>query len=283
MRILKIVILVNFFTWFFLIRADSMVDQKINYVERGEGQRTVILLHGLGGDWTRWKAVLEPLAKNFRVIALDQLGFGKSSRPTISYSERVLAESLAHFMRDNKISQATIIGNSMGAGVAYGFAVDHPEMVERLIIVNGGPTRCGDLRKKDDPFITKQTKVIDREGVNRYFADLVYEKKVITPSVLDDLYRTRMESKETTYSMVQSFVTGEGCLTNEQIAKIRIPTLFIWGKHDQLSSLERGKRLQSEISGAQFSLIENAAHLPHMEQPQVFVDAVTTFMNTKVN
>lgn len=246
---------------------------KLRFVEKGSG-KPLILLHGLGGDWTRWKASLDLLAKEYRVIALDQLGFGQSDKPKIQYSERVLAKSLAAFMDQQKIPKATILGNSMGAGVAYAFAVDHPEKIEKLIIVNGGPTRCDRLMKKDSPFVQVQTKVISRDEVRQYFEDLVQNKAALTKEVLDDLYRTRTESASTTYSMVDSFVNGDGCLNTEQIKKIKAKTLFIWGESDKLSSLERGKELQAELKKSKFVLVKNAAHLPHMEQPVAFAQAV---------
>ena len=261
----------------FVHPSSAMVDHPIHFVEKGKGP-ALIFLHGLGGDWTRWKAVIDPLSRNYRVIALDLLGFGRSDKPEIEYTERVLAGSLEKFMKDRGIGRATIVGNSMGAGVAYGFAVDHPERIERLIIVNGGPTRCTELRKNDDPFILKQTRVIDRESTRKYFEDLVFDKASITESVLDDLYRSRMKSTRATSSIVRSFVNGHGCLTTDEIRKIRVPTLFIWGKHDQLSSLDRAKKLHEEIPGSKLELIDDAAHLPHMEQPRKFVDALSTFL-----
>src|SRR5690242_16063636 len=102
---------------------------KLHYRELGQGP-TVVLLHGLGGDSTRWERNIGPLSRDFRVVALDQIGFGQSDKPLANYDNRMLAEFLLRFLAAIGVAKASLIGNSMGAQVALHAAVQHPDVVD---------------------------------------------------------------------------------------------------------------------------------------------------------
>jgi pimeloyl-ACP methyl ester carboxylesterase len=112
----------------------SVFGYRIHYLEAGRGD-PVILLHGTGGEGARWMPTIEGLASNFRIISLDQIGFGQSDKPLTTYHSGVFAGFLARFMKAIGVPRATIIGQSMGAGVALYLAVHNPEMVERPVLV----------------------------------------------------------------------------------------------------------------------------------------------------
>ena len=113
---------------------------KLHYLEAGRGA-PVVLLHGLGGDGSRWGPNIEPLAKDFHVFALDQIGFGESDKPLANYHTGMLAEFLVGFLKAAGISKASLVGNSMGAGVALYTAVHYPDMVDRIVLADGGGFR----------------------------------------------------------------------------------------------------------------------------------------------
>src|SRR3989441_7881788 len=110
---------------------------RLHYLEAGSGP-PVILLHGLGGDGSRWRLNIEPLAKEFHVIALDQIGFGQSDKPLANYNTGMLAEFLVDFLKTVNIPKASLVGNSMGAGVALYTAVHYPQAVDRIVLSDGG-------------------------------------------------------------------------------------------------------------------------------------------------
>jgi len=113
---------------------------RIHYLEAGRGD-PVILLQGTGVEGARWMPNIKALAANFRIISLDQIGFGQSDKPLTTYHSGVFAGFLAGFMKAIGVPRATIIGQSMGVGVALHLAIHHPHMVERLVLVNGGNYR----------------------------------------------------------------------------------------------------------------------------------------------
>src|SRR4051795_2115764 len=113
---------------------------KLHYLEAGRGA-PVVLLHGLGGDGSRWAPNIDPLAKDFHVFALDQVGFGESDKPLANYHTGMLAEFLVGFLKAVGVQKASLVGNSMGAGVALYTAAKFPQAVERIVLADGGEYR----------------------------------------------------------------------------------------------------------------------------------------------
>ena len=111
---------------------------KIHYLEAGNGS-PVVLLHGLGGDGSRWAPNIGPLAASFRIIAPDQIGFGQSDKPLANYHTGMLSEFLIEFLKVIGIPKASLVGNSMGAGVAAYTAIHYPDTVDRLILSDMPP------------------------------------------------------------------------------------------------------------------------------------------------
>src|SRR5919199_6496539 len=113
---------------------------KLHYLEAGRGA-PVVLLHGLGGDGSRWGPNIEPLARDFHVFALDQIGFGQSDKPLANYHTGMLADFLVGFLKAVNVPKASLVGNSMGAGVALYTAAKFPQVVDRIVLADGGGYR----------------------------------------------------------------------------------------------------------------------------------------------
>src|SRR5512140_3946591 len=118
----------------------TVLSFKLHYLVAGSGP-AVVLLHGLGGDGSRWGPNLEPLARDFHVFALDQIGFGQSDKPLANYHTGMLAEFLVGFLKEVGVAKASLVGNSMGAGVALYTAARYPDIVDRIVLADGGNFR----------------------------------------------------------------------------------------------------------------------------------------------
>src|SRR6059058_1670221 len=114
---------------------------KLHYLEAGRGA-PVVLLHGLGGDGSRRQANIETLARDFHVFALDEIGFGQSDKPLANYHTGMLAEFLVGFLKAVGVPKASLVGNSMGAGVALYTAVHFPDVVDKIVLADGGGFRA---------------------------------------------------------------------------------------------------------------------------------------------
>ena len=154
-------------------KADKFVTvygARIHYVEAGRGV-PLILIHGLADDTTIWDPVIPRLAARFRVIALDQIGFGRSDKPLLNYRISTFVDFLHGFMSELKIERASLIGNSLGSWVAAAYALEHPERIERLVLSDAAGYAA--LVKTMDPRAMSALRLASREDI-RYLGALTF-------------------------------------------------------------------------------------------------------------
>jgi 2-hydroxy-6-oxonona-2,4-dienedioate hydrolase len=244
---------------------------KIHYLEAGIGA-PVVLLHGLGGDGSRWAPNITALAKDFRVIAVDQIGFGMSDKPLAAYNTAMLSEFLVDFLKIIGIEKASLVGNSMGAIVAEYTAVHYPSVVDRLILSDGaGYARAPGAPPPDSHLVQIQngtTRVETRE----FFRILFYNKALVTDALVEDNLARRLQSAFAISKIQESTLSGRGGITDEEMRSIKAPTLIVWGKYDGLFGPPEGlgARLNRDIKGSRLVTIDNAGHLPQLEQAGEF-------------
>jgi 2-hydroxy-6-oxonona-2,4-dienedioate hydrolase len=256
---------------------------KIHYLEAGRGA-PVILLHGSGGEGGRWMPTIQALAPDFRVIAPDQIGWGASDKPLTIYHGGVFAEFLARFMREIGIAKAALVGQSMGAGVALQMAVKYPQMVERMVLVNGG----GFTSPNDPPrnSISAAPDWHARQIANagtlaesrEYLQKMYYNHALITDELVEHNLILRLRSAYTAESVQTANARGLGSLTEEEVRGIKVPTLLVWGANDKLSPPANADKLNAAIAGSRKLLIDKAGHYPFIEHPDQFNAAVREFL-----
>src|ERR1700712_1648712 len=115
-------------------------DLRQHWVEAGSGP-LVVLLHGFPETWFAWRHQLPALAERYRVVAPDLRGYGHTDKPMAGYDKRTMAADLKALIEHLGESRAVIIGHDRGARVATRFAKDHPQMIERLVVMDNIPTR----------------------------------------------------------------------------------------------------------------------------------------------
>ena len=111
---------------------------RVAYQDVGTGPEALLLIHGMAGSSETWRAVLPQLSSRYRVVAPDLLGHGQSAKPRGDYSLGAFAVWLRDLLDELGISRATIIGQSLGGGVAMQFVYQHPDYCERLILISSG-------------------------------------------------------------------------------------------------------------------------------------------------
>jgi pimeloyl-ACP methyl ester carboxylesterase len=258
----------------------TVFSYKIHYLEAGRGA-PVILLHGSGGEGARWMPTIKGLASEFRVIAPDQIGWGNSDKPMTIYHSGVFAEFLARFMREIGVPKAALVGQSMGAGVALQMAVHFPQLVDRMVLVNGGG-----FRSPNDPPRTGAPDWHARQIANagtlaesrEYLEKMYYNHALISDKLVEDNLILRLRSAYTAESVQIANARGLGGLTEEQVRGIKTPTLLVWGANDKLSPPVNADKLNAAIAGSRKVLIEQAGHYPFIEHPDQFNQAVREFL-----
>jgi len=258
----------------------TVFSYKIHYVEAGRGT-PVILLHGTGGEAARWMPTIKGLASEFRVIAPDQIGWGASDKPMTVYHSGVFAEFLARFMREIGVSKASLVGQSMGAGVALQMAVNYPQLVDRMVLVNGGGFRSANEapRAGAPDWHARQIANAGTLAESReYLEKMYYNHSLITDQQVESNLILRLRSAYTAESVQIANARGLGGVTEEEVRGIKTPTLLVWGANDKLSPPVNADKLNAAIAGSRKVLIDKAGHYPFIEHPDLFNQAVREFL-----
>ena len=253
---------------------------KLHYLEAGKGA-PVVLLHGLGGDGSRWAPNIAPLAKDFHVFALDQIGFGQSDKPLANYHNGMLAEFLVDFLKAVNIPKASLVGNSMGAGVALYTAVHFPQVVDRIVLADGGGFRAAGatapVAQTADALRRRQLQnSVTREETREFFKILFYDKSLVTDRMVDEQLAMRLRSAFTITKMQEA--GGRGTLTESAVRAVKAPTLILWGKYDELANPVGADRLEQAIPGSRKIIIDNCGHMPQLEKAEEFNRLVREFL-----
>jgi len=258
-------------------RFADVFGEKIYYVDVGSGP-AVVLLHGLADDIGVWEQVIPALAKTHRVIALDQIGFGRSGKPLLSYRVATLVDFVDRFLSDLKIDHATLVGNSLGGWVAADFALAHSERVDRLVLSDsaGYAQAIKGLSQRT----LSALHFASRDDI-RELGPLTFQDKRFYQD-LDGAFKQRVSAGDayTVNQIVASMIRGDDVLDG-RVGQIHKPTLIVWGREDKLIPLDFAERFHKEIAGSQLAVIDNCGHMPHVECPERFNAAVTEFLADK--
>jgi len=248
---------------------------KIHYVEAGSGA-PVILIHGLADNVAIWDPVIPALAARFRVIALDQIGFGRSDKPLLNYRVSTLVDFLDVFLTELKIERASPVGNSLGGWVAAAYALAHPERVERLVLSDAAGYAA--LAKTMDSRALRALRVASRDDI-RYLGPLAFHDKRFYQDV-DTAFKERVTAGDsyTVAQVLDSMIRGDDALDNK-LQTLKQPTLVLWGREDKLIPLSFGEQFHREIVNSRLRIIDNCGHMPQLECPNEFSAAVLKFFS----
>jgi pimeloyl-ACP methyl ester carboxylesterase len=255
---------------------------RLHYLEAGRGA-PVVLLHGLGGDGSRWAPNIGPLAADFRVIALDEIGFGQSDKPLANYHCGMLSEFLIDFLKAIGVPKASLVGSSMGAWVAEYTAVHYPNAVDRLVLVDGAGYKPSSASPVRDSLVPQIQNGVTREETREFFRIMFHDKSRVTDVMVEENLAMRLRSAFAISKMQESGVNGRGMISEAEMKSIKAPTLILWGKYDELAGPPElmGERLHRDISGSRLVVIDNAGHLPQLERAEEFNRIVRQFLKTE--
>ena len=264
-------------------------DQRIAYLDVGAGP-PIILIHGFGGSMWQWEYQQHALSQHFRVFTLDLPGAGVSDKPDIDYRPDEMLDFFVGFMDAVKTPQATLVGNSMGAGLAIGMALAHPTRVAKLVLIDGLPQHV--LKKLTSPSIRRALEtsaptwlvsfgniLFGRLMIEPTLREIVHDPALLTPAVIERSNRNRrrpglikpiMTVRDNLPLWESEFATRLGDITH--------PTLVLWGEEDRVFPIAVGEELHQTIKGSRFIRVPNAGHIPQWERPDVVNQELITFI-----
>ena len=263
--------------------------ERVAYLDIGQGQ-PVILIHGFGGSMWQWEHQQQPLSAEFRLITPDLIGSGLSTKPDIEYRPEQMLEYFIGFMDALRIRQATLVGNSMGAGLAIGMALTYPDRVSQLVLIDGLPANVRE--RLTSPSIKRALDTAAPSWLASFgnwlfggvmiesvLQEIVHDPTLLTPAVIERSNRNRqrpgvipplMTVRDTLPLWESGFAT--------RIGEIRHPTLILWGEEDRVFPLPTGEDLQRTIKGSALVRIPNAGHIPQWERPDLANRAMIEFL-----
>jgi len=258
-------------------KSATVFGAKIRYLEAGDQTKpTVILLHGLGAQAESWQLNIAALSQNYRVIALDQIGFGKSDKPLLKYRVGTYADFLDKFMSELKIEKASLVGNSMGGWVAGLFAVKYSSKVEKIVLVD-----AAGLMPKEIDFdriyqLNNSTRDEIRANLKLIFANPALANN---EAFIDQFMTQRIIANDgyTINSLIESIKRKEDFL-DARLGEIRKTTLIIWGKQDGLIPVADADRFNKGIINSQLVVFDNCGHVPQFEKAADFNRQVLEFL-----
>jgi pimeloyl-ACP methyl ester carboxylesterase len=260
------------------------VGGQLVHAERSGGGEPVVLLHGFGASAYSWRKVIPALAAGHRVVAVDLNGFGYTQRPRSreSYTREGQAKLVLETMDALGIARAHIVGHSYGGGITLYLAQTHPERFRSMVLVDSSaPTYANDrrsraaaLRPLDALFV--RAFALRPGAVRKALLRSFWDDSKVTPELVR-AYADRVAVEGAGYAFYGLTAPAPPGPPVE-LEKIEIPTLVVWGAHDELIAPEEGRRAAARLPHSEFVLLAGSGHLPMEEQPEALLRAVLPFL-----
>jgi pimeloyl-ACP methyl ester carboxylesterase len=258
------------------------------FVHRSGRGAPLVLVHGWMMSHWCFRQVIEPLAAEREIIAVDLPGYGESDRPspaTWSYDFGSYADVVDEVLRRIDLDRVDLLGASMGGGVALALAARHPERVQRLVLVDAvvypPPVQRIDVKLALLPGIGP---ILFKRGLVRaQFARTARGWSVRDGRLLDedwvDYFWSRLcraGGREAAHACLRMLAALPE--NTAEPGRVRAPTLLVWGDEDRLVPLASGRRLSRAIAGARLEIVPVSGHMPFHERPDEFLRIVRPFL-----
>jgi abhydrolase domain-containing protein 6 len=241
----------------------------IHYLEGGKGE-TILLVHGFNADKDNWTKFAEPLVKNYHVVAVDLPGFGESSRiEAESYNIASQAKKLNRIVETLGLKQFHIGGNSMGGAISGKYAVEYPEKVLSLALLNtaGIPSaQKSEFRiraEKGDNLLLVRTP----EDFKKMIEFAFVKPPPIPGRIIDYLTEQAIMNRDFSDMIFKQLAKEEYSL-EEELFKIKVKTIVIWGNKDRIIHVSSTDVIKKKMPDAKIVILENCGHLPMIERPE---------------
>lgn len=251
-----------------------------SYVCQGEGP-PLVLLHGFDSSLFEFRRLVPLLAKQYKVYAVDLLGFGFCDRAaTEDVNPALIQQHLLGFCQQIVGQPVTLVGASMGGGVAIDFAVSHPTQVTQLVLLDavGYATASGPGKLMFPPLDRWVTNFLRSPWVRRKISEnAYYDKSFVTPDaeLCAALHLLMPRWSEALIAFTKS--GGYNFLSN-RIAQISAPTLVLWGRQDKILGIKDAARFAADINQCKLIWIEDCGHVPHLEQAKITTEHIINFL-----
>jgi 4,5:9,10-diseco-3-hydroxy-5,9,17-trioxoandrosta-1(10),2-diene-4-oate hydrolase len=258
----------------------------------GDRGSTLILIHGFGASVEIWQHNIWALSQQHRVYALDLVGFGRTDKPPGPYDPPVFIRFMDDFMNALDIRSASLVGLSLGGGIALKYAVDFPNKVEKLVLVDSaglGPKVILSLRLMSLPFVGELMTRPSRKQAYLFFKPAVYDSAPLK-GAFSDLYFELFSmpgAQSALLRVLRSMCNIFGAkkeslkLIGPELDKVTAQTLIVWGRQDAVIPIDYAYLAKSKLPNSQLRIFEQCGHMPNFEKPDEFNESVLEFLSPK--
>jgi 4,5:9,10-diseco-3-hydroxy-5,9,17-trioxoandrosta-1(10),2-diene-4-oate hydrolase len=260
---------------------------KVRYIVEGSGP-PVVLIHGFGQFLEVWWFSIGFLSQYFRVYAMDLPGHGLSKKPPTGYTFSYIIKFIVDFMEVLGIERASLVGHSMGGSICLEGAINYPDKVDRIILVDSGSLseyvpllyRLCTLPVLGDILVRPTFKAGIRHGIKRAF----YNPNLVTEDMVNLNYELLKKPgvKDTMLSIIRSGASISGpypeATIMDKLHLVKSPTLLIHGAQDEVIPVKYARNACRLIPDCRLEIIDECGHCPHIEKASEFSEAVVSFL-----
>ena len=263
----------------------------LNVHYRDEGQCRLdsvplVLIHGTGASLLTWNGWADGLKNDYRVLRLDLPAYGLTGpNANNQYSLDYYADFLKHFLDKLNVKRCVVGGNSLGGGVAWAFALKYPERVSKLILVDavGYP-----MQSKSVPIAFQLakigwlksvfTKITPRAIIESSLKNVYADDAKVTPELVQQYWNMSLREGNRLAFVSRMSATNKPDSSWQRIKTLAMPTLILWGAHDELIPLSVGERFHKDLANDTLIVYKNAGHVPMEEIPNETLRDVRAFL-----
>ena len=251
-------------------------DLDVSYELTGSGV-PVVLVHGLGSSGRDWEWQVPALEGSYRVLTYDVRGHGRTSKPRGPYSVKQFADDLAGLLEHLDHRPAHVVGISMGGMIAFQLAVDHPELVRSLTIVNSGPALVPHTFAEHVAIWTRRAlaKVRGPAAMGSVLAPRLFPSAGQEALRREFIARWAENDKGAYYAALNAII---GWSVADRVGSLRVPVLVLASDHDY-TPVAAKEAFLGLIPGARLQVIADAHHAVPLERPEAFNAALREFLD----
>ncbi|RAV13178.1 alpha/beta hydrolase [Mycolicibacterium sp. GF69] len=254
----------------------------------------ILLIHGIGDNSTTWETVQSKLAQRFTVIAPDLLGHGKSDKPRADYSVAAYANGMRDLLTVLDVDRVTVVGHSLGGGVAMQFAYQFPQLVDRLILVGAGgvtkdvnialrfaslPMGSEALALLRLPFVLPTLQAIGRVAGGMFGSTGLGRDLPQVLRILNDLPEpTASSAFARTLRAVVDWRGQVVTMLDRCYLTQSVPVQLIWGSCDAVIPVSHARMAHAAMPGSRLEIFDGSGHFPFHDDPDRFVEVVEKFI-----
>jgi len=259
------------------------------YWATGDKGTTVILVHGLGGSVENWVYNMGPLARCHRVYAPDLKGFGRTDKTPLLHDLNELLQFLSDFMEVLHIAKASLVGNSLGGGLVLQFAIQYPDKVDKLVLVDNagmGSDVIVDFKVVSIPVLGEVLIRNSRKSTASLWRKIVSDPSLVTEELVEQARNlaTLPGAKKALLAALRAGIGTRGQRANltgplmASAASITAPTLVIWGQQDRIIPVAHAHIAAKAVPHARLEIFDSCGHMPQLEHPDRFNSLVLEFL-----